>query len=208
MERHHSKLKKLDQLLPYTAKELGLDFRMKEMMVMNFWPEIAKGEIGKDSRPQSIVRSKKGITLYVGAKSAMAAQELNLVKMVLLDKINTLAVKIGITINEIVVSTKYWQDVNSTLSDKPMEIEDLQKIKDFKKEEIDSIVLTKQQEEFIETTLKDLNLEDALKEKLRNIMCNDIKIQTYKKGKGYPLCKSCGAILNNINKDICPACGF
>lgn len=208
MERHHSKLKKLDQLLPYTAKELGIDFRMKEMMVMNFWPEIAKGEIGKDSRPQSIVRSKKGVTLYVGAKSAMVAQEISLIKMILLDKINTLAVKIGITINEIVVSTKYWQDLSSVPLNKPLETEDLQKIEELKKEEINNIILTKQQEDSIEVILSDLNLENDLKEKLRNIMYNDIKLQIYKKEKGYPVCRKCGSVLNNKNQVICPACSF
>jgi hypothetical protein len=111
MERRKGKLNKMENLLPGVAKRMGIESRLKEMMIMNYWPEIAKGDIGKDTCPYALVHSKKGSIFYVAVKSSIVVQELNMIKVPLLDKLNTLASKIGINISELVFSTKYWTEI-------------------------------------------------------------------------------------------------
>lgn len=202
--RYKGKLKSLESLLPGVAKQMGIESRMKEMIIMNYWPEIAKGDIGKDSKPYSIVRTNKGLVLNIGAKSSMVAQELSLVKMVLLDKINILALQVGLKITDISFSTKYWEFVSEAdfgeLEKKtPLVIDE---------NEIGLITLSSAQIKEINAIVDPLDMSDEDKIRLKNIQKRDLKLKKYREMRGFPSCKRCGVLLNNINYEYCPVCLF
>lgn len=208
MDRKYRKLENLESLMPKVARHMGIESRMKEVIIMNYWPEIAKGEIGKDSRPYNISRSKQGLVLHVAAKSSMVAQELNMIKMVLIDKVNVLASQIGLSISDIIVSTKYWSEVGNNEPGKQLENNNKQQPGSIIDQDLDSIVLTEEQKDSVESTLETLDLEEKLKDSLRQVMYKDLKLKNYKKQMGYPVCKNCGVPFNRTNEDFCPACRF
>lgn len=208
MTRRHGKLKKLESLMPDIAKSMGIDTRMKELLIMNYWNEIVQGNVAKDSRPYSIIKTKSGLTLCVAAKTSIVMQELNMVKIFLLDKLNTLSSQVGVTINDIYVSTKYWHEAisneNTTLlNEKNVRVDDDKALIDF-----DSIQLSTDQLESVEEILIQLDKDPESKAKLREIMQKDLKLKLYKKQQGYPNCKKCGVFLNRKDEEYCPACKY
>lgn len=202
--RYKGKLKSLESLLPSVAKHMGIESRMKEMIIMNYWSEIAKGDIGKESKPYSIVRTKKGLVLNIGTKSAMVAQELSMVKMVLLDKINILALQVGLKITDISISTKFWEFVHDETQNDLDKKESLL-INDA---EVDLIALSPGQIKEINEIVDNLNISDEDKKRLKNIQKRDLKLKKYREIKGFPSCKICGVSLNNLNYEYCPVCRF
>ena len=202
-KRYKGKLKSLESLLPNVAKRMGIESRMKEMIIMNYWSEIAKGNMGKDSKPYSIVMTKKGMILNIGAKSAMVAQEISMVKMVLLDKINMLALQVGLKIADITVSTKFWEiEVDSGHN-----LEQSQSLF-IDEDEVDLIALSPAQLNDINEIVDNLSISDEEKKQLKKIQIRDLKLKKYREIKGFPVCKNCGVSLNNLNYDYCPVCRF
>ena len=207
LNRRHGKLTSLDSLLPQVAKIMGIESRMKELMIMNYWPEIAKGEIGKDSKPYSITKGKKGLTLNIATKSSMVTQELSLVKMALLDKVNRLSMQIGLQVNDIVFSTKYWEErEESSLTG--YTLEEKKKSSYFDIEKIRKIELTEGQKRQIDIALSDIRLEKEDKERLKKRLELELRIDKYKEQLGHPYCKACGVVLNNPLAEYCPVCKF
>lgn len=203
-KRYKNKLNSLDSLLPNVAKGMGIDSRMKELMLMNYWPDIVKGKIAKDTKPYSVTRTKKGLVLNVGAKSSMAVQEINMVKMVVLDKLNNLASQIGLRVADIHVSPKFWEP------------EEKQSAETFKKEadkealnySLQDIELTEDQKKEIEKTLANSEADNEILERIRGVLERDMKLKNYKQQMGNPVCESCGVVLHNKNDIFCPACRF
>lgn len=208
MNRKHGKLKKLESLLPDVARSLGIESRMKELLVMNYWCEIVKGNVAKDSKPHSIIKTKKGLTLCVAAKSSIVMQELNIIKIFLLDKLNTLSSQVGLTINDIFVSTKYWQEVNASEAMSALNKGTLEDKHPYDDIDIESLILTPDQKASVEEIIAQLDCDDEFKIKLRQIMHNDLKLKLYKKQQGYPVCKKCGVYLNRIGEEYCPSCKY
>lgn len=208
MDKPDKKLMSLESLMPSLAKRLGIDARLKEMMIMNYWQEIARGEMGKDSKPYSITTTRKGLTLNIAVKSAMVAQELTMIKMVLLDKINSLASQVGLTIDDIVFSSRYWGEVShkeseeihdKKIQDKPVFI-DNEKLKD--------ITLSDDKKQEIEAALDRLNIDSDVKLRIKKEMERELKLIIYKQQRGFPVCQGCGVFLNRFSDQYCPACKF
>lgn len=208
MDKKYRKVESLGSLLPKVTKSMGIEFRMKEMIIMNYWHEIARGPAGKNSKPYNITRGKKGLILYVAAKSATVAQELTMLKMVLLDKLNMLASQVGLTINDIVVSPKYWEETCNNHEIYPVQQDQPQRSKELNNVDIDSIALTDEQKKLIEASLQPLNIDDEVKNTLKLVMYRDMKLKNYKEQKGYPACKKCGVFLNKFEESFCPVCKF
>jgi rubrerythrin len=206
MSKKRSKLTSIENLLPSVTKRLGIDVRLKELMIMNYWSEIAQGKTGKDSRPHRLVRTQKGLILYVAAKSAMACQELNMVKIHLLDKLNVMASQIGLRVENIVFSTKYWAEVTSENIQLMPELKTFEQVKHEDDFNIDNLKLSEKQELFIEDTIAQLDFDEDIKNKLKLVMQRDAKLKLYKKQRGFPVCMRCGVTLGKQNEEFCPFC--
>ena len=208
MERFKSGLTSIDSSLKELSKKMGIDSRIKELMIMDYWKEIVKGNIRKDSRPYSITRAGNSLILNIAARNSTVVQELSMVKLFLKDQINTLALQVGIKISDIVISTKFWIEdaAESTAEASNSAKNDSIKYKDL--EEINRIVLDKDQKLCIEKILDELDSQEDLKKCMMNILEKDMKLKKYKKQKSYPVCKGCGVLLNSLNQEYCPSCRF
>lgn len=205
MKRSKNSLEGIDSLLPGVAKVMGIDSRMKELMLMNYWPEIVKGKIANDTRPYSVTRTQKGLVLNVGAKSSMVVQEINMVKMVVLDRLNSLASQIGLRVSDVYVSTKFWQaDSVKTIDNESSPVIK----KELSQGSLDSIELTEDQLKEVDLTLSTFDVDDEVLERLRGVLVRDLKLKNIKQREGYPVCENCGVILHNKNDTFCPACKF
>ncbi|MGD9580121.1 MAG: DciA family protein [Vampirovibrionia bacterium] len=203
-KKYKTTLKSLENLLPSVAKRMGIESRMKEMIIMNYWSEIAKGELGKDSKAYSIITTKKGLVLNIATKSAMVAQELSLIKMELLDKINILALQVGLKISDMSISTKYWENSTTSISENSLFTEK----NVLSESEIDQITLTSSQIKEINELVESLQISEEEKKTLKKIQIRDLKLKKYREIKGFPSCKNCGVLLNNVNYEYCPVCRF
>lgn len=208
MDRQHGKLKKLDTLLQDTSRRLGIDAKIKELMIMEYWKEIVKGNIAKDCKPYSLYRTSKGNVLNIAAKSSIVASELNMIKMMLIDKMNQLSNKIGVTINDMVVSTRYWAEMEHEEAYNNKIMNDDYEEELLTKEEIDNIKLENHELIEIEKMLQSIKDNEKLKENLKKIIIADLKIKKGRILKGYPLCKSCGVVLYRKSIDRCSACEY
>ncbi|MEW5822325.1 MAG: DUF721 domain-containing protein [Cyanobacteriota bacterium] len=208
MDKQQRKLTSLESLLPGVAKKLGIEARMKEIMVMNYWSEIARGEIGKDSRAYSITKTKKGFVLNIAAKSTIVAQELSMVKIHLKDKINSLAHQVGFNISDIVISTKFWGELQEYDLQNTMKEKDDNEIIENKELVLEEISLDEKQKSSIEKALADLTLQEDVKIRMKEVLERDLKLKLFKERMGYPVCKSCGVFLRHSSQNYCPVCRF
>lgn len=206
MSKRKGKLTSLESLIPRVSQKMGIESRLRELMIMNYWSEIAQGEIGKESKPHSLKRTKDGALLYVGAKSSMVAQELNIVKLALLDKLNLLASQLGFRIKDIVISTKYWTEDSDNDSIEPSKINTIKEINDKEFLDIESVEISEDQKKEIEKNLSLLDFDDDLKKRMKSVMEKDLKIKKIKEERGFPVCKRCGVRLVNYNDEFCPSC--
>lgn len=208
MDRKHSKLKKLDGLIQDTSKRLGIDYKIKELMIMEYWEEIVKGSIAKDCKPYSLYKTPKGNVLNIAAKSSIVASELNMIKLMLLDKINILSTKIGVTVSDMVVSTRYWAELDHKESSSENKEDVYEEKYHITKEEIESVVLDEAEIKQLNDAVESIKDNDKLKDNLKKIIMTDLKMKKCRMMKGYPLCKNCGVVLQRKNVEICPACEY
>lgn len=208
MDRKRGKLTSLESLIPKVSQKMGIESRLRELMIMNYWSEIAKGDIGKESKPNSLRHTPKGLVLFVGAKSSMVAQELSIIKLALLDKINVLASQIGFKISDIVISAKYWIDDAKEDADKSEKINTIKELDIKETIDIDSIELSESQKDQIEEALTKLDFDEEIKNRMKKLLERDVKIKRFKEERGFPVCKNCGVRLVNFDDLFCPSCNL
>lgn len=103
-----------------------LDVLAKHSTIFSFWKDIAGSKFAKFTRPNKIKADK----LFVSAKSPVVVQELNLHKAILLKKINSYSMPLGIEINDIVFNYKNFNEAKEDkafeglVEDKPKQITD------------------------------------------------------------------------------------
>lgn len=200
--------KDLASIMPNVAKILGIENRLKELVVLDFWKDVVKGKLSKESKPHGVRRSKDGLILYIAARSSVVAYELNLMKNFLLDQINKKAFQSGLKIFDLNISTKYWSENSDQYDDSGYGSNENtlnNPLNDFNKDEVE---LTEDQLSSIESIVNASNLDIELKERMKSVMILHLKIQNYKKAKGYPQCKSCGVYISRYDQDLCAVCKF
>ncbi len=82
---------------------------VKYSTIFSFWSEIVGKKFEKISVPYLI----KAEVLYVAVKSPVVSQELSLNKKLIMTKINSYSMPLGITINDIVYNYKKFDEVSS-----------------------------------------------------------------------------------------------
>lgn len=209
MDRFHVKPKDLSLILPYVTSAMGIDDRLKELVIMDYWNEIVKGSKAKESKPHSILKTRNGLLLRVGARSSVVAYELNLIKHVLIDQLNKLAIQVGLKVFDINISTTYWTEDDDMQQPKEgfknHKNESEQPIKSFDPAKVD---LTEEQQNDINQTIANSELDENMKKRLKAVMEKDLKFQNYKKSKGYPKCETCQVYLDSYQERLCPSCKY
>ncbi len=118
---------------------------IKQSTVFSFWSDIA----GKKFKDLSIPYLIKGSNLYVAVKSPVILQELSLNKKLLINKVNSYSLPLGIKIVNIVFDYKKFDEINfskmdNLIEDRPLwysncELEKVNLDKDFEQKILNSI---------------------------------------------------------------------
>ncbi len=173
--------------------------------IMTDWDEI----VGKKFSGKTFVSdfsNKNGkILMFVNVSSSPLVQELSFFKLNLIRKIKT---SYNLDIADIIIKIAPKNKDEKTQV-KPNLVEEIYDIRPTK-EELDKIELSKEDiDKIVLSVSTQKNLSDKERERVLNIIFNDLKTQEWMKQKGFPVCKKCGAVMTRKtfgDANICRFC--
>lgn len=211
MKRTQDSLVKIDSVLDGVAKSLGIERGIKEITLINFWPEVIGERFINNSKALSVINKGGYDSLFVTVSSSAVSQELFLNKKSILSKLSPIAFSLGFKIRDITLNTKMWDEIIKQDNGKEDEITHFF-VKNPKDEDLKDI---KVPESIINTIKESIETQNfsipELKDRILNTVIIDIKTQIWRKNNGFPSCSKCGISINYYSQgkeDICPICKF
>ncbi len=179
-------MEKITNVLEKTFKNLGVKSKIKKEMVHFYWKEVVGPNIASQTESAYL---KDGI-LFVRVENSMWSQQLSFLKQSLINKLNH---KLGSHI----VKDIYFQV--------GLVMEDVEKIQvDYT--ELNKVELNKDQLEKIEEIANEVK-DEKIREKVKNILENNVRLTKYKKQTGWVECEICSALFKPREKELrCPIC--
>ena len=201
---------KLNNILANVTKNLGIDRGMKEISFFNMWPDIVGERFSKNTKAVSVKKGRHSDTLIVAVSSSLVASDLYFFKSDILNKIQKVSFSLGLNIKDIVFNHKIWMEFRAI----PESEEYKTCIKTYDDtptvEELDNIELPENIVNDVKNSVDTQYLEqNEIKDRMFNLIINDIKLQVWRKNKGFPSCEKCGITLVYVNQNeetLCPSC--
>jgi len=173
----------LGELLSDRLKAMGLEQNIREQRAMLVWNEVVGAQVASAAQPEF---ARDGI-LFVVTKSAVWANELTFLKREIISKLNQ---KLrGNAIRDIVLRTGKIKPPLRTDGESPEAI-------------LEGIPLSDEELEQVEGIAQ---LAGPVGESVRELLATVLRLEKWKKSKGWKPCKRCGA-LQNRRSGICPIC--
>lgn len=209
-KKRHENFENINPILERVAKKLGFDRKLKEFTLLSFWPEIVGNKFRHNTKAISVIRKYDHEALVIAVASSIVSQELIFFKNDILKKISGMAISREFNIKDLIFNNKLWQDIkNEKISSKKED----PAIYFNKKPANEELEKTHVPEDIINSIKESINNQKfssaELKDKIFNTIINDIKIQIWRKEKGFPCCEKCGIPVNRYIPDekiLCRSC--
>lgn len=204
----------LNSILLKLSKNLGIERGLKEITLVNLWPEIVGPKFSKNSKIISIFKKNNQDIVLIAVSSSVVTQELLFFKQDILNKLYKIGATLCFDIKDIIFNTKLWDipERNKDSFRENIEKKDFYFTKKPTKEELQQIEVS---DIIINKIKKSISTQkfssDELKDRILHTIIRDIKTKMWRKSKGFPLCSKCGIVLKNncLNtEEICPSCKF
>ena len=144
----------------------------KQTTIFSFWDNIAGKKLSAISKPYKI----QGTKLYITTKSPTVSQQISLVKNVILEKTNTYSKPLGITINELVLNYKNYDEI-TTQKNIPKD----EKLIWLTEEELSKIKLDEESKSAIKSAVDKITfLNKEQKERFIQKISNNYRFRIYK----------------------------
>ena len=199
----------ISRVLPQVLRKLGLDSRLKEQTFMNLWPHIVGHPFGTLSRPLFIDHERN---IVVAVRDASTGQEMTFAKVQLLKAIRQAARGVGIEITGMRFDLKRYNEgpVDPIIEVLP---DPSHGLPEPSAEDLAAIVVTREQYEEIAAlglSYKEAQPDaaDALVSRVQSLFEKEIRLRTWREGKGYPRCSKCGDVTPRLHGItlICAQC--
>lgn len=173
--------------------------------IIEDWPEIVGKKFADKSAVAEFFQRGGKNYLLVQTKSSSVAQELCFFKKNLINKINE---KYSFKIEDIIIKAdlKMISNQDNVKETEVLEIFDQRPTS----EELEKIVLD---ENIVEKLRKSVEKQKVLtetqKQKMIEVIINDLKTQEWMKKKGFPICTKCGRVMTRKTfgeENICSIC--
>jgi len=204
-------IENLSSIIKRVSQNLGVERGLKEITIINMWPELVGPRFKDKSRIFSIQNKGTYDVLLVGVNSASLSQELTFFKNDILKKLSKSSKKLGFNIKDIMFSTKIWEEIKPEKQNNIPE----KTITLYKNPTEEDLVSIEVPESIIEPIKESLNSHNfaspEMKEKMYRVIIKDIKTQIWKKNKGHPSCIKCGVPVNKTvenSENTCLSCRF
>lgn len=209
MKRREESFIKINSILDGVAKALGIERGIKEITLVNFWPQVVGERFINNSKALSVVKKGAYDSLFVVVSSSAVSNELFLQKRNILTKLSPLAFSLGFKIKDIIFTTKMWNEINKPNLQQDEEVTHYL-VKNPKDEELINIHVPESIIDSVKESISTQNFSTPeLKDRILNTVIKDIKTQIWRKNNGFPSCSKCGVTINYYSqnkKDLCPIC--
>ena len=173
--------------------------------IIEDWNQIVGKKFADKSKIDNFITKDSKLIMYVHVFSSPLLQELTFLKKTIINKIKKLY---GLTIDDIIIKIANKQSVNF-YDNKQTVIRETFDAKPTK-EELELVSLEQDVVDRINASVdKQPALSDEEKNRMKEIIFNDLKTQEWMKQKGCPVCKICGAVITEKNfadENICKFC--
>ena len=212
--KRQQNLESLKSVIDKLAKNLGVEKGLKEIALINMWPEIVGPRFKDKSKAVSVIKKGNYDILLVAVASSVISQELFLFKKDIVRKLSPLTKPLGFNIRDLYYNTKIWVDnphpkVND-LNDSDKSVHFF--IKNPTDNELKDISIPENLIDMVKESISSQNFSsDELKDRIMATIIRDIKVQIWRKTNGFPCCSQCGIPVNYYNPDkeaLCPSCKY
>jgi len=190
---------------------MGIEEGLKQITLLNFWPQIVGPRFEKISKAISVQKRGDGHVLMVAVLSSSVSQELYMFKGDILRKLEHISKSLDFDIKDIIFSVKLWEEFHYTKKETKKPVTEVYKKLPSEKE-LEEIEVPESIVKSISDSIKGQAFEsNELRERVYNTILNNIKLQIWKKNKGYPFCAKCGIPVNYRNLEgetLCPSCEY
>lgn len=201
----------LNNILDKVVKNLGIDRGLKQITLINFWPQIVGHRFEKTSKAVSVTRKHDCDVMVVAVSSSSVSQELVMFKNDIIKKMYPLSKALGFDIKDVIFSPKLWSQLHEEHFSPDESYSELYK-KNPDEKDLEGIEVP---ESIAESVIKSVESQsfssDELKRRMEKMILRDLKVQIWKKNNGYPFCAKCGipvSYRNSAQETLCPACKY
>lgn len=177
----------LASVLSGLLKGMDLDTKLKEHSCIVAWDEVVGDRVANAAQPDFV---RDGL-MFVTAKSPVWANELNLYKRDIIQKINA---EVGsVVIRDIIFKAgrTLHRRVKATSKQDNFDLEGI-RLSDDELERIGTVVHA---------------AGDEASESMRTLLITAARLEKWKKAKGWTACRKCGALHGDYT-DLCPVCSI
>jgi len=202
---------KIDTIISKLLNRPELTHNLKEISLKNLWNEIIDKKFIDCTQLLSIVNKNNNESIaLIGASSSVTVQELFLHKQKLLLKLNNAGRNLGFNITDVIINTKYY--TQQKVDKKDIEISKIRYFWDKKPtaNELENIHIPENIELLFNKAISEFT-DFIDKNKMLELIKTDIKIQIWKKNKGFPCCSKCSIPVDFYIENepiLCPACQY
>lgn len=213
MKKNKYGLTSLSSVMDDVVKKLGLDRRFREITLINMWPEIIGNRFRDKSRALYVKRKDNIDVLVLAVYSSVISQELTLHKNIILNKIAPVAHSLEFNVKDLVFNSSLWKPENKNIvNDLYSDPEIIHINNNPTDEDLESISVPENIIFMIRESINNQTFSSPeFKDRLMNTIIKDVKIQIWKKEKGFPICERCGIPINFYHqkeKKLCPSCKY
>ncbi len=201
---------KIDTIISKLLNKPELTHNLKEISLKNLWTEIIDKKFKDCTELFSVIKRNNNEDIaLVGGASSVVVQELTLYKQKILNKLKQTGGNLGFNITDVIINTKYYiqkvpaKNINAS---KIMHCFD----KKPTVEELTEIIIPESLNRLFNEAVTDIS-GDFDKNKLLELITLDIKMQIWKKNKGFPCCERCSIPVDFYIENepiLCPACKY
>jgi len=169
------------------------------------WNELVGKKFANKCEISEIKQNGTKLFLYVNVFSSPLVQELSFFKNNLLKKINE---KYRLSVSDMIIKVSNKSSLEKITSKQNLVYESFDERPSQK--ELFKIELEKEEIQEIKNSIfKQTVFTNEEKERMLEIVINDLKTQKWMKEKGFPICKKCGCVMTSKNfgdENICKFC--
>jgi hypothetical protein len=202
--RRPKSLSPVDGILNQLVSTLGLDKRLKEKTLMDFWPEVVGQPLAEKTRCLFIDYEGQ---LVIAVKDASVGQELSLARTKLLRQMRQASQAVGLNLTGIRFDLKSFHNKvsdpweNASIFERELPLP--------KDEDLSAVNLSTQELEQIHDLKESiLKQNQAFAERISALFERQLRLKSWQKSKGFPTCSLCSQPASRLHGDssLCPTC--
>jgi len=212
-DSRNDSFEKISFISDRVAEELGVERGLKEITLINLWPDIVGPRFKDKSKAVSVLKKSGYDSILVAVSSSIISQELYMFKKDILRKLSPMSKPMGFNVTDLTFSAKLWDEVKEK-NILPEKQENLAHyfVKTPSDDEIKYINVPENIINLIKESIQTQNFTtNEQKDRLLGVIIKDLKIQIWRKNNGFPCCKKCEIPVNYYNPELeilCPSCKY